>query len=185
MAKPTHTEMLGQMIELLTPLSSEERQRMVRASMTFLGEPSVVAARLSEEGSGIDDSAGELVLPPRVRMWRKQNGLTDGQLQQVFSFADEKVEVIASEIPGASTKERTVNAYVLAGLAKYLASGEPKFDDKSARAVCSDSGSYDSTNHSTYLKGKGNLFNGSKDAGWALTAPGLKHAADLVKRLAE
>jgi hypothetical protein len=181
MAKANQTEILAKFIELLTPLSSEERQRMVRASLTFLGEQSPDERKSSEvkTDEGGDD---DLNLPVRARAWFKQSGLTSEQLQQVFHFADGKVDVIASDIPGSSTKVKTVNAYVLAGLAKYLASGDLKFDDKSARSVCSTSGCYDNTNHATYLKSKGNLFTGSKE-GWAMTTPGLKHAAELVKAL--
>ena len=65
-----------------------------------------------------------------------------------------------------------------------LISGEAKFTDKDARDVCSSAGCYDATNHATTLKAKGNWFTGTKDKGWALTAPGLKHAATLVKSLA-
>lgn len=185
MAKPTQTQVLAQIIELLTPLNSEERQRMVKASLTFLGEGSLGAERAPDELLGPEDIGGRLALPLRARAWLKQNGLTEHQLEQVFSFSDGKVELNATESPGASNKERTVNAYVLAGLLRYLASGEQKFDDKSARVLCSDAGCYDSTNHATYLKSRSNLFTGTKDAGWVLTGPGLKHAADLVKRLVQ
>jgi hypothetical protein len=182
MAKINQTEVLGRIIELLTPLASDDRHRIVNASLTFLGEHRGGAKGLQEEGQD-QDSGDDLGLAPRAGMWRKQSGITPEQLQQVFHVSDGKVDVIASEIPGASTKERTVNAYVLAGLAKYLATGDPKFDDKSARSVCSTSGCYDNTNHATYLKARGNLFAGTKDAGWSLTTPGLRHAAELVKTL--
>jgi hypothetical protein len=181
MTKTNQTDILAKFIELLAPLSSEERQRMVRASLTFLGEEPSNELKLPEmkADQGGDD---ELDLPIRARAWFKQSGLVSEQLQQVFHFADGKVDVIASDIPGSSTRVKTINAYVLAGLAKYLASGELKFDDKSARSVCATSGCYDPTNHATYLKAKGNLFTGSKD-GWAMTTPGLKRAIELVKAL--
>jgi hypothetical protein len=182
MAKANQTEILAKIIELLTPLSSEERQRMVKASLTFLGESQLSATRAQNEQTD-EDANQDLGLPVRVRSWLKQNGILTDQFQQVFHVVNDEVEVIASAIPGASTKERTINAYVLAGLAKFLISGEMKFDDKFARDVCSKSGCFDATNHSTYLKARSNLFTGSKDAGWALTAPGLKHSADLVKAL--
>jgi hypothetical protein len=180
-AKLNQTEILAQVIELLTPLNSEERQRIVQASLTFLGEKSTgLPTRLS---SDITDGEEDVDLPIRARGWLKQNGILIEQIQQVLHLSSGQVEVIASDIPGSSTKERTVNAYVLAGLAKFLLSGEMKFDDKFAREVCAKSGCFDATNHSTYLKGRGNLFTGTKDAGWALTAPGLKQAAELIKTL--
>ena len=175
----TQTQILSQMIELLTPLSSEDRQRLVGATLTFLGENSVVSKRSSGDESDGDETA----LPARTNTWRKQNGLSMEQLNQVFHVVGDKVEVL--EVPGASNKEKTINAYVLAGLGKYLVSGDPRFDDKFARDACSTAGCYDGTNHATYLKSKGNLFTGDKGAGWTLTSPGLKQAADLVKTLAK
>jgi hypothetical protein len=173
----SQTEILSQMIELLMPLSSEDRQRLVGAALTFLGENSTVLRRTGEDQGGEEDNG----LSARARTWRKQNGLSMEQLEQVFHIAEGKVEVL--EVPGASAREKTINAYVLTGLANYIGSGESKFDDKSARHVCSTSGCYDNTNHAAYLKAKGNLFTGTKDLGWSLTTPGLKHAADLVKAL--
>ena len=64
-----------------------------------------------------------------------------------------------------------------------MISGEPKFSDKDARALCSSAGCYDPTNHAATLKSKGNWFTGTKEKGWVLTAPGLKHAATIVKNL--
>jgi hypothetical protein len=165
------------MIELLTPLSSEDRQRLVGATLTFLGENSAISKR----ADGSEDAVDEGSLPPRASTWRKQNGLSMEQINQVFHIIGDKVEVL--EVPGASNKEKTINAYVLAGLGRYLVSGDPRFDDKFARDVCSTAGCYDGTNHSTILKTRGNLFTGDKGAGWTLTSPGLKQAADLVKAL--
>ena len=45
-------------------------------------------------------------------------------------------------------------------------------------------GCFDGSNHALYMKGKGNVLGGSKDAGWTLTGPGLKAGAELVKKLA-
>lgn len=64
-----------------------------------------------------------------------------------------------------------------------LASGEAKFTDKEARALCTSAGCYDGPNHASTLKARGNWFTGSKEKGWVLTAPGLKHGAALIKGL--
>jgi hypothetical protein len=173
----SQTEILSQMIELLTPLNSDDRQRLVGATLTFLGENPIASKK-----AGIDEVAvEESTLPPRANAWRKQNGLSAEQLNQIFHIAGDKVDILS--IPGASNREMTINAYVFAGLGKYLASGDPKFDDRFAREVCSNAGCYDATNHAAYLKARGNLFTGDKNGGWTLTSPGLKHAADLVKAL--
>jgi hypothetical protein len=187
MAKTNQTDILAKVIELLSPLKSEERQRVVHASMTFLGETQIdpikpgESARTGSDGGADDDAGAEF--PARVRPWFKQSGLSMDQLQEVFHITKDKVDVIASDVPGKSAKEKTVNVYVLTGLSKFLASGESGFDDKLARSVCSSVGCYDNTNHATYLKAKGNYLSGSKEGGWIITGPGLKHAAELVKQL--
>ena len=57
----------------------------------------------------------------------------------------------------------------------------PQFDDAEARRVCEAAVCLDAKNHSTYMKEIGKLAAGSKEKGWTLTAPGLKHAATLIK----
>ena len=106
------------------------------------------------------------------------------QLSQVFHVTDEKADVIASDMPGKNKKDQALNAYVLAGIAQLLSTGEPTFTDKEARALCTSAGCYDQNNHSATLKDKGNWFTGTKEKGWTLTAPGLKHGATLIKSLA-
>jgi hypothetical protein len=113
----------------------------------------------------------------------KQNSISSEELQQVFDLSDGEAAVIAPGVPGKNNAERTISAYVLLGIARLLATGEPNFDDKSARALCESLGCYDYNNHSTYLKEKGNNFTGDKTKGWKLTAPGLKYGAVLTKAL--
>jgi hypothetical protein len=172
---------VGKIVDILTPLTSEERQRVISASLMLLGETSVKSAS-GGKGDGGEEVNG---LPDRARAWAKQNNLSLEDLQQSFHISDGKADVIAADIPGKNKKERTYNAYILAGIATLLSSGYPYFDDKTARALCETSGCYDSANHATYLKGKGNEFTGTKDKGWTLTAPGLKRGASLVKELSK
>jgi hypothetical protein len=168
-------------VDELTPLESEERQRVIQASLTLLGEGSFKSAPKvdDEEDSRVGDGEG---VTARARSWMRQNGLVLEQLNDVFHFGPDGVEIIASEIPGNTNRDKVRNAYVLLGVARFLASGEPKFDDKAARVLCERYGFYDQTNHMKYMKG-GNEFTGSKRAGWTVTAPGLKHAAVVIKRL--
>jgi hypothetical protein len=105
------------------------------------------------------------------------------QVERVFDISNQGVTIIAPEVPGKSDKERTHNAYVLQGVSRLLASGEATFEDKDARKFCEDSGCYNKANHALYMGAKGNVLTGSKKSGWRLTAPGLKHGADLVKQL--
>lgn len=179
MAKNKLTEVVSKVVELLTPLASEDRLRVMRASLTLLGQ-SASGTNLEE---GKDESEGAADFNAMARAWIKQNSLTHGELEQVFHMADGTVTVIAADIPGKNKKEKTLNAYVLTGISHLLSSGKPAFDDKSARMLCQTAGCYDSPNHATTLKNKGNWFAGTKDKGWTLTAPGLKHGATLIKEL--
>lgn len=179
MAKTKPAEIVGKIVDLLAPLSSEERGRVISAARTLLGE-----SRSEGSGSGNDDDdehEPSITTTGKVKAWQKQNAVTADQLAQVFHVADGKADVILGDMPGKNKKAQTLNAYVLAGLAQFIATGEPKFTDKNARALCTAAGCYDNANHATTLKGKGNWFTGSKDKGWVLTAPGLKHGATLLK----
>lgn len=180
------TEIVTEIVDLLTPIDSAERTRVIQASMTLLGETySMGRSRASmdaADGEGGDEDA-PTTLPPRARTWMKQNGVSVEDLQQVFHLEDGSADVIAADLPGKNKKEKTYNAYILTGLSKLLSTGTPRFDDKAARALCVSSGCYDPANHAVHIKERGNEFTGSKEKDWTLTAPGLTRAAALVKEL--
>jgi hypothetical protein len=178
MAK-TATEILTAIVDLLTPLASEERQRVIGAALVLLGENTPA---LSKNAADMNDDES-VTLPPKARQWVKQNGLTQDMLDQVFHLDNGAAEVLA-EAPGKSQKEKTINAYILAGVSQFLINGESRFSDKLAREICSASGCFSSTNHATYLKDKGSDFTGTRESGWLLTSPGLKRGAALVKLIA-
>jgi len=184
MAKAKPSDIVGKIVDLLTPLSREERVRVISASRTLLGESTNTEGdgKNSDDGSNNGDN-GAIGTSGKAKTWQKQNGITPDQIGQVFHIVDGKVEVIVGEVPGKNMKEKTLNAYVLAGISKLLAEGEAKFTDKDGRTLCTSAGCYDSPNHSSTLKDRGNLFTGTKEKGWMLTAPGLKHAATLIKNL--
>jgi hypothetical protein len=177
------TEIVAEIVELLTPLESIERQRAVQASLTLLGETFSAPAASSGAGRGESGSDETSTLPTRAGIWMKQYGISIDELQQVLQLGSGTADVIAGDIPGKNKKEKTYNAYVLTGLASLLSSGNTTFDDKSARELCERFGCYDQANHSSTIKDRGNEFNGTKDTGWNLTAPGLKRGAALVKEM--
>lgn len=185
MAKSKPSEIVGKIVDLLTPLSSDDRSRVIAASLTLLGEtlPKGIKGGDREDGDASGGEGTSISASGKTRTWQKQNSISAEQLGQVFHSADGKTDIIASEMPGKNKKEKTLNAYVLTGIAQLLNGGEPKFSDKDARALCTSAGCYDSANHSSSLKDKGNWFTGTKEKGWTLTAPGLKHGATLVKNL--
>ncbi len=184
-------ELAGKVVTLLEPLSSEDRHKVVNASLTLLGEPSSGRATgsgssgLGKETPGEDDKShqDEGDLPSKAKIWMKQNGLGLPQIEAVFDITSEGAPVIISDVPGKGKKEKTHNVYVLQGVSRLLASGEVTFDDKEARKLCDDLGCSDKANHAAIMADKGNVLTGSKGAGWKLTAPGLKHGAELVKQL--
>lgn len=172
------TQAVASIVQELEGFSSEDRHRIVRASMTLLGE--APTALVSESAEAREDESGGL--PAKSRNWMKQHDLTLEQINQVFHFGDDGPEIIAS-IPGANKREQVRNAYVLCGIARLLTSGETRFDDQVARGVCELGGFFDSTNHMKYMKGS--EFTGSRQKGWVLTAPGLKLGATLVAQLSK
>lgn len=169
---------LQAVIDVLEPLDSDHRQRLVAAAMTYLGESSMPAqmsrGRVAEPQN---ESAASGYLP-RVQAWITQNKLTQEQLNNVFHKNGDTYSVIGV-VPGSGSKG-VLNNYLLVGIAKFLETGEPSFDDQSARDACEAAGCYDGNNHSKYVAQKGNLFSGEKKAGWSITQPGLVQSAKLI-----
>ena len=184
MAKTKTTDTIVKLIELLTPLTSEERARLIAGALTVLGDAPVPAAALTPAAAAAA-SGSTVATGAKAKNWIKQNGLTAEEIEQVFHIADGKAEVITSSVPGTTDSKRTLNAYILAGVAALLEKDDAKFTDEEGRALCKTLGCFNRPNHATYLGNKGNDFNGSKAAGWHLTTPGLKTGANLIKELAK
>jgi hypothetical protein len=167
-----------ELYNLLKPLDTSERKRIIKAALTMLGDDTVdIETKKTSEPEDQDST-----LPAKAKAWMKKYDVTEEQLGHVF-HTDGGAEVIAAVAPGKNVKQKTINAYVLTGISSLISTGEAKFDDKAARQVCKDMGCLSETNHATYVKEKGNVIGGSKNAGWTLTGPGLKAGADLVKEL--
>ena len=84
-------------------------------------------------------------------------------------------------MPGRSKKEKTLNAYILTGLGRFLTKNDRVFDDALARGFCETIGCYDPANHAAHLKDKGPEFTGDKSRGYSVTNLGIKRGAALVK----
>lgn len=175
------TQVLAKIVTELTSLKPDERIRVIRAALVLLGEDGSSSAG---EGVGRDniEGHGTTQFPPRARMWMQQSSLSVDQLEQVFHFEEGAVQIIASDIPGSSNRERVRNAYLLTGIAQLLVTGETRFDDRSGRELCEASGFYDPTNHAKFFK-SGNELTGSREKGWVLTSPGLKAAAKVIAEI--
>ncbi len=185
MTNTSPANVMVQIVELLTPLASEERKRVVSAAMTLLGETSIMQATSNVSSIESEDANDGQILLPRTKTWLKQSNLAASDLEEVFHFGKDGVEFIAADVPGNNSKEKTYNAYLLTGISKFLVTGEATFDDKSARELCKTIGCYNEGNHASYLKDKKNGLTGSKEKGWALTSPGLKQAAGLITTLSQ
>lgn len=181
---PKLTKVTEDLVELLTPLASEDRRRVVQAAFVLLGE-AAPPLEPSNLGSGDSEHHGDSTLPAKALSWIKQNGLSREGLEDIFHFGEGTVEYIRSELPGKSDREKAVNAYLLTGLTSLLTTGEPKFSDQAARAMCTTFGCYDATNHNKAMKATGSSLAGTKEKGWTLTAPGLKAAAKIVGDLTQ
>jgi hypothetical protein len=189
-AKPVaESDLFLRLVNAIRGVPSADRCRYVQAAMVFLGTP------LDTPGLSTSNALGPVVLsatdaglspstlPRRVNVWMGQNALDLSILEGVFHFSPSGVDVIAHTVPGKSNRERVRCCYLLAGLQGFLSTGEPRFSDETARAICRDLGCYDQANHASYIKALGNLVAGSKSSSFELTQPGLKAAAKLIQDL--
>jgi hypothetical protein len=180
MSQKSLAQAVASIVQELESFSSEDRHRIVSASMTLLGESPT--RLVPERESAEPDHNPSEGLPGKAGSWMKDHGLTLEQINQVFHFGDQGAEIIA-QIPGRNRREQVRNAYVLCGVGRLLTDGETKFDDKLARQVCESGGFFDGTNHMKYMKCS--EFTGSREKGWVLTAPGRKLGASLVTQLSK
>jgi hypothetical protein len=172
-------------MEILSPLDSSERSRVVKAALMLLGDESVSVPVNSPGGSdggsgGHEDSKLPDLSGPAMALVRKF-GLSGDQMQHYLHFDQGKAILIG--LPGnvQSKREQTLQTYLLVGAAAFLSGSDGSFSDAEARAACQKFGCYDGANHSRTLEGLGNKLTGSKSAGWKLTNPGLAAAAELLK----
>jgi hypothetical protein len=184
MEKPTLSEAATAVFEVLEPFDEGERLRIVTSAMALFGQELANVHRPAKPHDHNDDHDGGSsgVNGAKSRRWMTQNGITSDMVEQCFHLESETPEVVA-DIPGRSAREKTVNCYLLTGIASFLKNDEPAFADAAARALCEHAGCYDATNHNKYVK-FGNRAIGDKKRGWKLLAPGLKEGALLLKQIA-
>lgn len=177
-----------EIFNLLSPFTSEERQRVIKAALIMLGdEASSVALGGNKKtppanDESLQDTEGH-DLPARAISWMKQNSLVAEDLEQIFHFGDDGVDLIASDVPGKTNKPKTQSVYILCGILQLLQDGSFTFEDNLGRELCKNLGCYDHTNHTKALNDIGNTLTGDKKKGWTLTGPGQKKAVELIKQL--
>jgi len=176
---------VAKVVDVLSPLASEERVRVVNASLTLLGEGTtsnvMAGSRQSGSPAGGEGVGGQLGVSSQASTWLSKNNMSKEDLEHWYHFEQDAVTLLA--IPGGVSKrsQQAINTYLLLGFAAFLRSGEASFSDQEARAQCQHFGCYDHTNHAKIYKAFGNRITGSKSAGWKLTAPGINAAGALLK----
>lgn len=174
--------------KLVAPLEDQQRHRVMRSVSALFEDKS--DSKPKDDHDGVSGSPEHVSAkpskgpPPAVVSWMNRNGISQDHLEQVFHVADGKAAVIADMVPGSTKKEQTVNCYVLEGTRAFLETGSAKFTDADADALCARIGCRDKSNHSENRASAGNKITGSRKDGFILVAPGLLHAAKLVKEIA-
>ncbi len=173
-------KMMG-VYRLVVDLNADERRRLVSAVLNLCGDAEVEP--LTQPSSGpAEPSPAELEnFPPKAIRWLTQNRIQRERLEEFFHL-DGDMDILVAEVPGTSKREQTKNCYLVAGARALLSSGEATVSEGDVVALCKRYKCYDSTNHATYRKQAGNYLAGDKGKGFTLSAPGLRAAADLLRK---
>lgn len=182
-------EVTVDLYNLLSPLSSQDRRKVVSSAFALFDDgaaPSVAAGSSghSDPNNGADSDFNGRSLGPNASRWMKQNGITREILEHVFHIDPGVVTIIADSIPGGNMSTQTANAYVLEGIRALLANDQASFQEGDVVTLCKHLGCHNVSNHAAYRRGLGNKVTGSKQSGYTLPAPGLKAGAELVRQLA-
>lgn len=172
----------SEVYDILTGLTPEDRARVLTAIVALFGDAPLKVSKASADDSSGGDASELPRLGVKAKRWMRQEGVTIAELTEVFHMDDTgTVKVIATEIPGATKKDKTANVYLISGVRSLLASDEPSIDNQAAVDYCKHVGCYDRNNHTANRTALGNKIIGSVANGFVLPAPGLKAAAAAIK----
>lgn len=171
--------------KLLEGQPAETIQRAVQSALTSLGQgllqtPVAGSPRVAAPVASADFD--DVHLGPKAQKWVQRHGISRAMLDEVFHLTGSGVEITASNVPGASKKEMTINCYLLSGLRGLLASDVATLDEGEVIAVCKRLTAYDKNNHTTNRTAVGNKMSGTKPS-FTLTGPGETAAAELLKAM--
>ena len=118
---------------------------------------------------------------PEADAFLATHGITPGMLAKVLHRSGASYKII--NIGGPAKKAaKTLNVYLLSGVAALLETGKATFSDTEARAQCARFACYNQPNHATILKRYSvNLV--KEGDNYSLTSPGETAAAELIKSL--
>lgn len=174
-------EVVRGVYDLLEPLESEDRKKVVGSVMTLFGDETPAISKGEAQVGGEFDGAARF--GSKAKRWMKQNEISEIAIEDVFHGEGNEVEVIASDIPGRGKRGKTHNCYLLTGIRLLLATDEATFSENEAVALCRNMGCHDRANHAKSRSELGNIVAGSKSSGFKLPAPGLRAAATLIKSM--
>ena len=178
-------EWTKQVYEILRPLPVEEQTRVISGTLGMLGHAPL--GRLTSSFAPEDERENAIngrEFGPNARRWLKQHTVTGDLLAEVVDLTGDDIVLIASDIPGSTMKEKTANCYLLVGVCSLLQNDEPEFTDARAVEFCRFAGAYDSNNHTANRKSIGNRISGDRKTTLKLTAPGLRDAATVIRKIA-
>ncbi|OOG37111.1 hypothetical protein [Rhodanobacter sp. C05] len=169
--------------KLLEPLEPTDRAKVVRSALTLLGDDSnsPKSSATGNSDSGADNGGA---FGTKATRWMSQNGIDESVLGEIFHKDGTEVEIIVNDVPGEGKRGKSQNCYLLSGIRSFLESDEAKFSESDAVSLCKHMGCHDSANHAKTRVSLGNLVAGTKTSGYTLPAPGLRAAAELVKKMA-
>ena len=179
MATSKLPEITAKLCDILEKLDPDDRRKVVSAALTLLGSPQ------ASDAGAIDalNEETDVAVGVNARRWMQQNRISADSLQEIFHIDGGVVEVIASDVPGSSKRSKTRSCYLLSGIRALLGNDQPNFSESDAVELCKHVACYDSPNHANTRKELGNQIRGTKDAGYSLSAPGLRAAAELIKSM--
>lgn len=105
--------LVGGLYDLLEPVDSADRHKATKAVMTMLGDRPVSLGEVGGKGDNAgdeDDGGGDSDYSRAARDWMKRYTVSEDNLSHVFHIENGQTEVIAHEVPGSTTKQKTINA---------------------------------------------------------------------------
>src|SRR5690242_2949247 len=90
-------EAVPKLVEVLSPLSLEDRQRAISATMVLFGHSVPIATIHSPKAAAhVEQIPSEDGVSAKASLWMKKYGITRQQLDHVFSIEADSIDVIAA-----------------------------------------------------------------------------------------
>ncbi len=172
------------LLEGLEPATRSKAIRMILLAFDEVSEPSHARPMPAGTTSGVADlesmhHVGNL--NRRAQNWLRKHDVSEDVLERVLDV--ESDYALIAHLPADSKREQTISCYLITGIQAMLRTGEAKFQDEDAIALCKTEGCHDRPNHAATRTQLGKRVTGDKDTGFTLTSVGLEQAAVLLKKI--